>query len=108
MSGTNRWRYIGVVMLVVLVMLCVSAYLTQFKGYIKQDNENLMALQKTLQKIEEQMIASEQKVSDMAKSMSEVKSKVEAPVRIEKVKKQVFYLLTIFSYSCFCPFYKML
>ena len=98
MSGANGWRYIGVVMLVVLAMLCVSAYLSQFKGYIKQEKENLMVLQKTLQKIEQQMIASEQKVSDMAKSMSEVKSKVEAPVRIEKVETQVFFLflLTIF------------
>ena len=43
-----------------------------------------MVLQETLHKKQEQMIAIEQKVIDMGKSISEIKGKVEAPVRIKK------------------------
>ena len=94
MTSTNVWRYAGIVVLVLGALVCVS-YITQYNGDVDTENKNFVVLQETMIKMQEKMLASEQKVGDLLKVVNEMKDKVEAPVRV--VEKQVF-LLDITTY----------
>ena len=94
MTSTNVWRYAGIVVLVLGALVCIS-YITQYNGDVDTENKNFVVLQETMIKMQEKMLASEQKVGDLLKVINEMKDKVEAPVRV--VEKQVF-LLDITTY----------
>ena len=88
MSGTNVWKYIGIAGMVAGALFCVSYVYNN--GDVEIENKNFMALQQALMNMQEKMVASEQKASDLAKVINEMKGKVDAPVRV--VEKQVFIL----------------